>query len=671
VSLGLAIALAVAAAAVTAAVLVRVYVLPLRRLAREASLMANANPAYRTDTWRLPPLRGLAVAVNELAERSQAAQEDVEAQIAAAGAELERERNRLAALMSELTLAVLVCNVEGQILLYNAAARELFGGGGAGSGVVGLGRSIFGILDRSLFVHGLERVRRGEEEGGQSPPVRLTATAPGGRLLRVAVAPVRGTGDELAGFVLTLEDVTRTAEVGARRDALLQSLTESTRASVGAIRAAIESIVDYPDMEPVERQRFMAIIREEAVALGARVETALRESAAYVRSEWRLAEMLGRDLVAALQQRLESDGGPVSTAGGEGEAGGELWLRVDSYAVVQAAAHLVARLRSGVGAERLRVELAGAGRYAQLDLAWSGPPLDPETLRAWTEEPLGAGGRGMPSSVTDVMELHGGEVWCQADAGGDGARVRLLLPLVESAPPPRRAPARRPEVRPEFYDFDLFRAPERAAEWDERRLDELAYTLFDTETTGLNPSEGDEILSIGAVRIVNGRLLRQETFDQLVDPRRPVPARSVSIHGISPQLLEGQPTIDDALPLFARFCEGTVLVGHNVGFDMRFLELKEAQTGVRFTQPVLDTLLLDAVAVPEEQDHSLEAIAGRLGVSVVGRHTALGDAILTGEIFVGQLRLLAAQGYVTLGELREAARSTYLARRSESLYSRS
>jgi DNA polymerase-3 subunit epsilon len=669
VSLGLAIALAVAAVAVTAAVLVRVYVLPLRRLAREASLIANANPAYRTDTWRLPPLRGLALAVNELAERSQAAQQDVEGQIAAAGVELERERNRLAALMSELTLAVLVCNVEGQILLYNAAARELFGVGGADSGVVGLGRSIFGILDRSLFAHGLERVRRGEEEGGQAPPVRLTAAAPGGRLLRVAVAPVRGTGDELAGFVLTLEDVTRTAEAGARRDALLQSLTESTRASVGSIRAAIESMVDYPDMEPVERQRFMAIIREEAVALGARVEAALRESAAFLRSEWRLAEMLGRDLLAALQQRLESDGGPALATGGAGEEGGELWLRVDSYAVVQAAAHLVARLRSSAGAERVAVELDEAGRYARLDLAWSGPPLDPDTLRAWTEEPLGAGG-GMPASVRDVIELHGGEVWCQADADGGGARVRLLLPRVESAPPPRLAPARRPEARPEFYDFDLFRAAERAEVWDQRRLDELAYTLFDTETTGLNPSEGDEILSIGAVRIVNGRLLRQETFDQLVDPRRPVSPRSVSVHGISPELLEGQPTIDDALPLFARFCEGTVLVGHNVGFDMRFLELKEAQTGVRLTQPVLDTLLLDAVAAPEEHDHSLEAIAGRLGVSVVGRHTALGDAILTGEIFLKQLRLLAAQGFVTLGETREAARSTYVARRSESHYSR-
>jgi DNA polymerase III subunit epsilon len=436
---------------------------------------------------------------------------------------------------------------------------------------------------------------------------------------------------------------------------------------VGAIRAAIESMVDYPDMGAVEQQRFMAIIREEAVALGVRVEAALREAAAHLRSEWRLTEMLGRDLLAALRQRLESDNGPVPA---RGEEGGDLWLRVDSYAVVEAAAHLVARLRSSAGVERITVELDEAGSYARLDLAWDGPPLDPDTLRAWTEEPLGAEGGGMPSSVRDVTELHGGEVWGEANADRGGARVRMLLPLVESAPPLRPVPARRPEARPEFYDFDLFRTTERAEEWDERRLGELAFTVFDTETTGLNPSDGDEILSIGAVRIVNGRLLRQETLDQLVDPRRPVSPGSVSIHGITPELLEGQPTIDEALPLFARFCEGTVLVGHNVGFDMRFLELKEAQTGVRLTQPVLDTLLLDAVVEPDEQDHSLEAMAARLGVSVVGRHTALGDAILTGEIFLRQLRLLARRGFVTLGETREAARSTYLARRSDSLYSR-
>ncbi|MGH2990993.1 MAG: exonuclease domain-containing protein, partial [Solirubrobacterales bacterium] len=317
------------------------------------------------------------------------------------------------------------------------------------------------------------------------------------------------------------------------------------------------------------------------------------------------------------------------------------------------------------------LDLREAGRYARLDLSWDGRPLDAETLRAWSEEPLDAEGSGIPSNVNAVVERHGGEVWAQAEPD-ERARVRLLLPAAEAAHSGRPEAARRTqaavESRPEFYDFDLFRAAERGSGWDKRGLDELAYTVFDTETTGLQPSS-DEIISIGAVRVVNGRLLRQETFDQLVDPRREVSPLSVRIHGIEAELLRGQPTIEEVLPLFARFCEDTVLVGHNVGFDLRFLELKEEVTSVRLAQPVLDTLLLDAVAEPDEEDHSLEAMSARLGISAIGRHTALGDAILTGEIFLAQLRLLAAQGIRTLDEAREAAHSTYLARVSESLYS--
>ena len=116
------------------------------------------------------------------------------------------------------------------------------------------------------------------------------------------------------------------------------------------------------------------------------------------------------------------------------------------------------------------------------------------------------------------------------------------------------------------------------------------------------------------------------------------------------------------LPAFHRFCEDTVLVAHNAAFDMRFLELKEARTGVRFTHPVLDTLLLSAVVHPSQEDHRLEAIAERLGVRVIGRHTALGDALVTGEIFLKLLPLLADHGVATLREALDASRETYHAR---------
>ncbi len=105
-----------------------------------------------------------------------------------------------------------------------------------------------------------------------------------------------------------------------------------------------------------------------------------------------------------------------------------------------------------------------------------------------------------------------------------------------------------------------------------------------------------------------------------------------------------------------------MLIAHNAAFDMRFLQLKEEQTGLRFDQPVIDTLLLSAVVHPNQESHRLEAIAERLGLTIVGRHTALGDAIVTAEVFLKLLPLLAEKGIRTLREAREAAEKTYYAR---------
>jgi DNA polymerase III epsilon subunit family exonuclease len=233
---------------------------------------------------------------------------------------------------------------------------------------------------------------------------------------------------------------------------------------------------------------------------------------------------------------------------------------------------------------------------------------------------------------------------------------------IEAQPSAQAGAVPKIEARPEFYDFDLFESSEAASELAERPLASLSYTAFDTETTGLQPSAGDEIISIGAVRIVNGRLLRRVVFDQLVDPRRPIGRASLRVHGIDAAALAGAPPIEQVLPRFRRFCEDAVLVGHNAAFDLRFFELKQGSSGVRFDQPVLDTLLLAALVHPHHDSHDLDALAARLGVSVVGRHTALGDALVTGEIFLRLLPLLAEHGIVTLGQALEASRATYLAR---------
>ena len=95
---------------------------------------------------------------------------------------------------------------------------------------------------------------------------------------------------------------------------------------------------------------------------------------------------------------------------------------------------------------------------------------------------------------------------------------------------------------------------------------------------------------------------------------------------------------------------------------MKFLQLKEASTGVSFHQPVLDTLLLSAVVHPNQESHQLETIAEGFNITLQGRHTAMGDAIVTAEVWLRLIPLLAAMGIRTLRQARQAAQETYYAR---------
>jgi len=127
-------------------------------------------------------------------------------------------------------------------------------------------------------------------------------------------------------------------------------------------------------------------------------------------------------------------------------------------------------------------------------------------------------------------------------------------------------------------------------------------------------------------------------------------------------MVTGMPFITAVLPAFHTFASDTVLVAHNAAFDMKFLQLQEDVTGLKFDQPVLDTLLLSAVVHPAQESHRLEEIAERFNINVLGRHTALGDAFVTAEVWLRLIPLLQAMGIHTLRQAREAAQKTYYAR---------
>ncbi len=614
--------------------------------------------------------RALAATLNALLRQRAQLQQDAAQQVALASRSIEAERSRLSALMAELTQSVVVCNLEGAILLYNSRARAQFRawsstpGTAGGAELIGLGRSIYAVFDRPLIAHALDSVRQRLRAGAASPSAQFVTGTPAGGLLRVQMAPVRdpaGEGDGadgLGGFVLMLDDMTRDFEQEDLRDRLLLGLTEGSRASLGNLQAAVE-MLELPDLEAPMRERFQAVVRDEVAAMTARLQALAGDVLAGLRTRWPMEDMLGADLVAAGVRRIEALGSLRASAE---EIDPTLWLKVDSYSLLQALAYLAGKLVDEHGVKTVRLRLQAAGARARLDLVWAGQAMSTETVMNWQIEPMRSGESATPLTLRDVVERHGGEFWFERERVRHEAFFRFLLPRAEAHRPLEVALPTASGERPEFYDFDLFQTSAQSRAFDERLLAELSYTVFDTETTGLNPSEGDEIIQIGALRIVNGRLLRQECFEQLVDPRRTLASASAAIHGIRPEALAGQPTILEVLPVFHAFARDTVLVAHNAAFDMRFLQLKEAASGLCFDQPVLDTLLLSAWLQPNQESHRLEAIAERMGVVVTGRHTALGDAAVTAEVFLRQVALLEAKGVHTLGQARAAALQTYQAR---------
>jgi len=647
------------------------YVQGLLKMAEVLRLMLGANRNFRVGADDGPPeVRELARAANDLAQQRDELLTDVEARIGAALAQVEEEKNRLAALMSELTMGVVVCNLDGRILLYNNRARLQFKAlaqgptSMSGGALIGLGRSIFSILERGQITHALENIQLRMNKGSTEPTANFITATRLGQLLRVQMAPVRSTGGErgatteITGYVLIIENITRAFEREAQRDQVLQSLTDGSRASLGSVRAAAETLLDDPDMEPEMRSRFVHIVGDEVMRMSERLEQTMSGFADSLKTRWPLEDMLGIDLVAAAQRSIEDKTGLATRSD---ELDDALWIRADSFLLIQAMTFLAARLVEHYEIRELRFRLSAEGQMAFVDLIWSGPPFSSETLYTWELEPMNIGAQTSPLTLRDVTERHGGEIWYQREKAVHRAYFRIVLPVAAT---PETLPEQghlQNESRPEYYDFDLFGFSDTSIDLD-RRLAELAYSVFDTETTGLEPSAGDEIIQIGAVRIINGRLLHREVFDQIIDPQRPLSPAGIAIHGITEDRVRGQPTIDAVLPAFHEFCHETVLVAHNAAFDMRFLQLKEASTGVSFSQPVLDTLLLSAVIHPNQESHRLESIAERLGITVVGRHTALGDAFVTGEVFLKMVPLLADMGIVTLRQALEAAEKTYYAR---------
>ena len=228
--------------------------------------------------------------------------------------------------------------------------------------------------------------------------------------------------------------------------------------------------------------------------------------------------------------------------------------------------------------------------------------------------------------------LSPAEALCQTRLQLRGARGRIAEQIAQAIPLPTTLA---PETLP---------------------LDRIRFWVVDVETTGQGPPQ-DRVIEVAGVEVL-GRALGR-SFTSLVNPGVPLPAWITRLTGITPSLLAQAPKPEALFPYLYQLFQDTALCAHSAAFDLNCLQREfELTLGRRLETPVICTVRLARRIFPELKNHHLDAVAQRLRLHFgrtgthLGRHRALGDALVTAELFLKFLRRLHPAGINTLADLR-------------------
>lgn len=602
----------------------------LDRIAAGLRAQAHAEGAGAFDPGPARYLGDLGPAAAAMSDALAATRSALDAAVARETGRLQSEKGRLEALLSDVPAGVLLCSGTHQLVFYNGPATDLLGAGAA----PGLDRSVFDYLRAAPLAHAYGRlVTLGESDAVSD---LMVATADGARVLSGRMRLLEGAGEK-PGYVLTLRDVTADLAVNAGRDRLLEEIFDRIRRPAANLQTVI-GVATEAGGSLGEGGALGTAMLQEVSALATTVRE-LGERYDAMRGAWTVLPMTRTaDLIDGLGARVEAQGHRLASRAAD------LILRCDGFELVALLAGLVCRLAARGEASDFRLEIAEEGAGALISLDWAGTPLPIGMLEDWLAEPVDPA-----AEVTGraVLATHATECWPESGAGG---RPVIRLPIRDARLAARNV---RPITRQVVYDFDLLFRPHAAAALADTPLETLTYVVFDSETTGLLPDQGDEICQIAGLRLVNGRRVAGEVFDMLVNPGRPIPPRATEVHGITNAMVADAPDVLEAVKRFHKFAEGAVLIAHNAPFDMTFLKRREGAIGRIFDNPVLDTVLLSAVVYGQTEVHSLDALTHRLGITIPeeARHTAIGDTIATAEAFLKLLPMLKGKGLVTFGDV--------------------
>jgi len=613
---------------------------PILGLRRGAEIISRINQEHRIVLDTGDELEELAHEINLMAENLAQAHCELAERIQEATLAIQEERNRLSTVFRTMADGVVVANDRSEIILMNPRARIILERGYSS----GIGAPLARFFPRDRLDYHLQRLRLRWGEGLETVE-EVVFPLPNGQLLKGSMSAVSGPGAERAGFLLVFRDLSAPGAVEKRLEKTLREMPLLLRGPVATSRSLVDALQRHREMPAEKRQAFLAAVSEEMMRLSDRVTAVEEAGAAAQTSRWPAisshpGEMLQESvrLVPGIPVVMESDGSPVPTVLVEPFTWVASlrcvlqWLELKNPGKLPIGARL--RREDGAVVTTFTVQVPLVGDLSELE-SLELSPADEERLL-----------------LGEAVRRNRGELWTRSTGGL--LEVSLAL-LQANTVDEGRSVDGAIEGEPSYYDFDLFLPRPSIEREDQLRasLTELEYVVFDTETTGLRLSQGDRVISISGVRIRRGRIVSAETFHTFVNPGRPIPPESSKVHHIEDHMVATSPSMNQVYPKFVEFVGDSILVAHNAAFDKRCLDLAAAEAGLpRMDNPILDTLFLSYALHNDIEGHTLDAIAKRLGIVIEGRHSSMGDAQATAEIFLALQSLLAGRGVITLAEAK-------------------
>ena len=387
-----------------------------------------------------------------------------------------KENGIFASVIANLPLGIIVCNARGEILLYNKPVNVILKLEEDHGSFPFSGQMVTALIDKNLIEHTLdeinERLKKNVLDTASYFIFRVHQNT-----VRSRVTPMLNPAGQFKGFVLILEDITRQNEIDKKMEATLHSLAKNARSPIASIRAAIETIMDYPGMDQARQDKFKEIIYNESLALSNILNEVSENYTSLTGIQQSMETIPAADFFETIARR---SGEKLDIQLSLEDIDRDICVKADRYALTMVILFLLSQLKDKTGIRAFLGSVAMRDGIVNIDLHWQGRALEADTIKKWEDQYPDISGQIFPFTLKEAINANHAAIW-PFEAGDDTAMPYLRLLIPGDKPEDGQVVKPMivlPEAKFEIYNPELFNKSGLDPELDNRLLTELTYTAL-------------------------------------------------------------------------------------------------------------------------------------------------------------------------------------------------